>query len=49
MKNIATVGECMIETNGKPFGGRYAKCRGCELNTEEQEIKVSFVSAKLMI
>ncbi|MCW8335687.1 sugar kinase [Vibrio paucivorans] len=57
MKNIAIIGECMIELNGKPFGAMHQTfggdtlnaavylSRGCELNTEEQAITVSYVSA----
>ncbi|WP_423840984.1 sugar kinase [Vibrio mytili] len=57
MKNIAIIGECMIELNGKPFGAMHQTfggdtlnaavylSRGCELNTEDQAITVSFVSA----
>ncbi|WP_117235576.1 sugar kinase [Vibrio maerlii] len=57
MKNIAIIGECMIELNGKPFGAMHQTfggdtlnaavylSRGCELNTEDQPITVSYVSA----
>lgn len=57
MKEIAIIGECMIELNGKPFGPMYQTFggdtlnaavylnRGCELNTEEQSIVINYVSA----
>lgn len=57
MKEIAIIGECMIELNGKPFGEMQQTFggdtlnaavylnRGCELNTEEQLITVNYVSA----
>ncbi|MGX9522683.1 sugar kinase [Vibrio mediterranei] len=57
MKNIAIIGECMIELNGKPFGAMHQTfggdtlnaavylSRSCELNAEEQAITVSYVSA----
>ncbi|ENM5746583.1 sugar kinase [Vibrio mimicus] len=57
MKHIAIVGECMIELNGKPFGSMHQTFggdtlnaavylrRGCEANTNPDEIKVSYVTA----
>ncbi|EGR0580167.1 TPA: sugar kinase [Vibrio cholerae] len=57
MKHIAIVGECMIELNGKPFGAMHQTFggdtlnaavylrRGCEANTNPNDIKVSYVTA----
>ncbi|BCK08914.1 2-dehydro-3-deoxygluconokinase [Vibrio cholerae] len=57
MKHIAIVGECMIELNGKPFGAMHQTFggdtlnaavylrRGCEANTNPDDIKVSYVTA----
>ncbi|MEF2492495.1 sugar kinase [Vibrio mimicus] len=57
MKHIAIMGECMIELNGKPFGSMHQTFggdtlnaavylrRGCEANTNPDEIKVSYVTA----
>lgn len=57
MKHIAIMGECMIELNGKPFGAMHQTFggdtlnaavylrRGCEANTNPDDIKVSYVTA----
>ncbi len=57
MKHIAIIGECMIELNGKPFGEMMQTfggdtlnaavylCRGKSLNREENDLKVSYVTA----
>lgn len=57
MKQIAIIGECMIELNGKPFGAMHQTfggdtlnaavylSRSCELNNDEQSINVFYVSA----
>ncbi|TXZ76021.1 sugar kinase [Vibrio mimicus] len=57
MKHIAIMGECMIELNGKPFGTMHQTFggdtlnaavylrRGCEANTNPDDIKVSYVTA----
>ncbi|MEZ9660045.1 MULTISPECIES: sugar kinase [unclassified Vibrio] len=57
MKHIAIIGECMIELNGKPFGSMHQTfggdtlnaavylSRGCEANLNQDEIKVSYVTA----
>lgn len=57
MKNIAIIGECMIELNGKPFGEMQQTfggdtlnaavylSRGSELNADDQPITISYVSA----
>ncbi|HGF7509281.1 sugar kinase [Vibrio cholerae] len=57
MKHIAIVGECMIELNGKLFGAMHQTFggdtlnaavylrRGCEANTNPDDIKVSYVTA----
>ncbi|WP_438468622.1 sugar kinase [Vibrio vulnificus] len=57
MKHIAIIGECMIELNGKPFGSMHQTfggdtlnaavylSRGCEANSEPDEVKVSYVTA----
>ncbi|MEZ8613772.1 sugar kinase [Vibrio sp. 10N.261.51.A3] len=57
MKHIAIIGECMIELNGKPFGSMHQTfggdtlnaavylSRGCEANLNQDDIKVSYVTA----
>lgn len=57
MKQIAIIGECMIELNGKPFGEMHQTfggdslnaavylSRSCELNAKPNDIKISYVSA----
>lgn len=57
MKQIAIIGECMIELNGKPFGvmqqtfggdtlnAAVYLSRGAELNRAEDAVKISYVSA----
>lgn len=57
MKKIAIIGECMIELNGEPFGDMLQTyggdtlnaavylSRGCELNSEDKPISISYVSA----
>ncbi|MDF2153082.1 sugar kinase [Vibrio sp. CAU 1672] len=57
MKHIAIIGECMVELNGTPFGPMQQTfggdtlnaavylSRGCEVNTNPGEIKISYVTA----
>lgn len=57
MKQIAIIGECMIELNGKPFGEMHQTfggdslnaavylSRSCALNATKNDITVSYVSA----